>query len=67
MALKFYAVMAKWLKLKVRQFWGLIPTFAEVTGEKVVDGGGLLSPLPILNRVNNKDTTTTPMTTFWLL
>ena len=40
MALKFYAVMAKWLKLKVRQFWGLIPTFAEVTGEKVVDGGG---------------------------
>ena len=26
---------AKDLKLKVRKFWGLIPTFVEVTGEKV--------------------------------
>ena len=36
--------------LKVRQFWGLIPTFVEVTGEK--NGReGFLHPLPILNRV----------------
>ena len=28
--------MAKGLELKVRKFWGLIPTFVEVTGEKLV-------------------------------
>ena len=28
--------MAKGLKLKVRKFWGLIPTFVEVTKEKLV-------------------------------
>ena len=47
--LKFYSSVAKGLKLKVRQFWGLIPTFAEVTEEKqpVGSGGfGLPSPLP---------------------
>ena len=32
--------MAKWLKLKFKTFWGLIPTFLEVTGEKVVGVGG---------------------------
>ena len=40
--LKFYASVAKRLKLKVRKFWGLIPTFAEVTEEKLV--GGLFGP-----------------------
>ena len=34
--LKFYNSVAKELKLKVRKFWGLIPTFVEVTGEKLV-------------------------------
>ena len=34
--LKFYTSVAKWLKVKVRMFWGLIPTFVEVTGEKLV-------------------------------
>ena len=29
--LKFYISVAKGLKLKVRKFWGLIPTFVEVT------------------------------------
>ena len=33
MALKSDISVAKGLKLKVRKFWGLIPTFAEVTGE----------------------------------
>ena len=33
-------------KLKARKFWGLIRTFVEVTGEKVVRGG-------FLNRVMN--------------
>ena len=33
--LKFYISMAKGLELKVRKFLGLIPTFVEVTGEKL--------------------------------
>ena len=38
------------LKLKVRKFLGLIPTFVEFTGEKLV--GGTFLPTPsILNRV----------------
>ena len=35
MALKFYASVAKGLKLKVRKFWGLILTFVKVAGEKL--------------------------------
>ena len=38
MALKFDIAMVKRLKLKVRNFGGLIPTFVEVTGEKLVGG-----------------------------
>ena len=37
--LEFYTSVAKRLKLKVRKFWGLIPTFVEVTGEKLVGWG----------------------------
>ena len=48
--LKFYTSVAKQFKLKVRKFLGLIPTFVEVTGEKMV-GGGLFAPPPLLNRV----------------
>ena len=33
--LKFYTSLSKGLKLKVRKFWRLIPTFVEVTGEKL--------------------------------
>ena len=51
--LKFYTSLANRLKLKVRKFWGLIPTFLEVTGEKLV-GGTFLPPLPLLNRVKAK-------------
>ena len=36
----------------MRKFRGLIPTFVEVTGEKLV--AGLFAPPPILNRVNIK-------------
>ena len=43
--LKFYTIVAKGLKLKVRKFDGLIPTFAEVTEEKLV-GGGRFAPPP---------------------
>ena len=32
--------MVKELKLKARKFLGVIPTFAEVTEEKLVVGGG---------------------------
>ena len=43
--LKFYTSVEKVLKLKVRQFWGLIPTFVEDTGEKT-GRGGLFAPPP---------------------
>ena len=36
MTLKFDTSLAKRLNLKVRKFWGLSPTFAEATGEKLV-------------------------------
>ena len=36
--LKFYTSVAKGWKLKVKKFWGLICTFLEVTGEKLVEG-----------------------------
>ena len=42
--------MAKWLKLKVRSFWGPNLTFVEVTGEKLA-GVAFCPPTPILNRV----------------
>ena len=50
--LTFYASVAEGLKLKVRKFLGLIPTFAEVIGEKLV--GGFFGPL-ILHRVKILD------------
>ena len=49
MALNFYTSVAKGIKtknLKVRKFWGLIPAFLEVTGEKLVGGDFLASPHP---------------------
>ena len=49
--LKFYTSAAKELKLKVKRFWWLIPTFVEVTGEKLV---GHFTPHPILNMVKHK-------------
>ena len=51
MALKFYTSVRKGLKPKDKKFCGLIHTFVEVTGEKLV-GGSFCSPLPILNKVN---------------
>ena len=54
--LKFYTSLLKGLKLKVRKFWGLIPTFVEGTGEKLVGEPFCPTPSPthppILNRVN---------------
>ena len=43
--LKFYTSVTKGSKLKVTKFGGLILTFVEVTGEKLV--GGLLGPHPL--------------------
>ena len=45
-ALKFYIIVAKRLKLKGRKIWGLILMFVEVTGEKLVGGGGFCPPPP---------------------
>ena len=42
MALKSYTSAAKGLKLKVGKFCGLISTFVEVTGGKLV--GGFVGP-----------------------
>ena len=39
MALRLYTSVAKRLKLTDRKFLGLIPTFVEVTGKKLVGGG----------------------------
>ena len=36
MTLKFNTSVAKRLKLEVKEFLGLIPTFVEVTGKKLV-------------------------------
>ena len=52
MTLKFYNSVAKGLKLKFRKLQAIIPTFVEVTGEKLV--GGPFCPPPILNRVNTR-------------
>ena len=40
----------KGLKLKIRKFWELIPTFVEAAGEKLI--GGSFGP-PIQNSVKN--------------
>ena len=47
MALKFYAIVAKGLKLKVRKFCGLITTFVEVTEDKTGRGSFLRPVLSI--------------------
>ena len=47
MTLKFYTSLTKGLKLKVRKFWWLIPTFVEVTGEKLVGMKGVFSCLSL--------------------
>ena len=58
-SLKFYSNVSKGLKLKTRKFWRLIPTFAEVTEEKLVGRGNFLPP--ITNRVKR----TSPCTFYW--
>ena len=40
MARIFYRSVAKGLKIKIRKFWMLIPTFGEVLGETLVGGWG---------------------------
>ena len=46
MTLKFYTSVAKVLKLKVRKFCELRPTFVEATGEKLVGGPSWTTSLP---------------------
>ena len=38
MTFKFYTSIAKVLNLKVKKCWGVIPTFVELTEEKLVGG-----------------------------
>ena len=44
MNLKFYRSVTKGWNIKVTKFRGLVPTFLEVTGEKLVGGGDLFAP-----------------------
>ena len=44
--LKFYTSVAKELKVKVRKFLGLVPTFVEVARKKLVGESSCLPPLP---------------------
>ena len=46
MNLKFYTSVAKGMKLKVKKFYELVPTFVEVTGEELVGGVPFCSPHP---------------------
>ena len=48
MVFEFYPSVAKWLKLKLRKFWGLILTFLEVAGENLVVGSLFASPSRIV-------------------
>ena len=41
-AFAFYSSVIKGLKLKVRKFLGLTPTFGEVAGRKLIEEGGFL-------------------------
>ena len=52
MALKFYTSVQKGLQLRVRKICGLISTFVEVIGEKLLGVPFCpLPPTPILNKV----------------
>ena len=37
-AMKFCTRVAKAIKLKVKKFWGLVPSFVEVIGKKLIGG-----------------------------
>ena len=52
--LKFDTSVAKGLKLNVRKFWGLIPTFVKVTGEKLVGRAFFVLSPSIQNRVKHQ-------------
>ena len=45
--LKFTQVWQKGLKIKVRKFFGLIPTFVEITGQKTGGRGPFAPPSKI--------------------
>ena len=49
MALKVYTSEAKGLKVKVKKFGGLIPTFLEVIGENQVGGKGAFYSPPLFS------------------
>ena len=51
MTLKFYTNLAEELKLKVRKFWEIPPTFVEVKWKKLVGGEGLLAETIAMNRM----------------
>ena len=56
MAFKFYTSVAKELRLKFIMFSELIPTFVEVTREKLVGGSfWTLPPPPIVNMVKREE------------
>ena len=50
MTLKYYASVAKGFQLKLKKFWGLIATFVEITGGKVVEGNLFCPSRLLLNK-----------------
>ena len=50
--LKFYTSLAKWLKLKVKEFSGLISTFIKVIGGKLVGRAFLVLKRTYVNQKN---------------
>ena len=50
MALKLNNSVTIALNLKLRIFSGLIPSFGEIRGDKLIEGDGLFAPPPTLNR-----------------
>ena len=55
MVMKFYTSVVNGVKVKVKKFCGLIPTFVEATVEKLVGGGGGTFCGRILNRVKGSN------------
>ena len=67
MALTFYASLAEALKLNVRKFWALIPTFEKIVwkGKLVGREGEWLFTPPIHNKVKNATENGTITQAYW--
>ena len=65
MTFKFNTSVVKGLKVKLKMFWGLSPTFVEVIGEKLLKGSFLAPPIP--NKVKISGTIFCPCRYFFVI